>query len=178
MLCKTGTCFAKSDPSKFFVSYGKAGALIQSQEDGQIVNLDNGKVLLSLHGNKCSYIQKRQNLGFKMGSETLNLYPKSPVIDNKTARARPIKFESMTPKNFSLPFIPNPKVFKNVTNFQNGVSPLSYLKNPFVATCVIVSFIGITVMCVICYLRLSKCCDRDGSSVNVFNGVDGGMLDR
>ena len=113
-----------------------------------------------------------------MGSETLNLYPKSPVIDIKTARARPIKFESMTPKNFSLPFIPNLQVFKNVTNFQNGVSPLSYLKNPFVATCVIVSFIGITVKCVICYLCLSKCCNRNGSSVNVFNGVDGGMLNR
>ena len=174
---KTGSCFDKGDPSKFSVSYGKVGALIQSRETGQIVNLDNGKVLLNLNGNKCTYIEKRQNLGIKMGSETLNLYPKSPVIDIKTARARPLKFSSRTPKNFTLPFIPNPKVFKNVTTFRSGVSPLSYLKNPFVATCVIVSFIGITVMCVICYLCVSKCCNRNGG-VNVYNGVDGGMLNR
>ena len=112
-----------------------------------------------------------------MGSETLNLYPKSPVIDIKNARARPLKFNSKTPKNFTLPFIPNPKVFKNVTTFRSGVSPLSYLKNPFVATCVIVSFIGVTVMCIICYLCVSECCNQSGG-VNVYNGVDGGMLNR
>ena len=175
---KTGSCFAKSDPSRFFVSYGKAGALVQSRETGQIINLDNGRVLHTLHGNKCTYVPKKQNLGIKMGSETLNLYPKSQVVDIKTARSRPIRISSKTPRNFSLPNIPNPKSFHNVTSFRNDLSALRYLKNPFVATCVIVSFIGITVMCVICYLCLSKCCNRNGSSVNVFNGVDGGMLNR
>ena len=175
---ETGSCFAKGDPTRFFVSYGKIGALIQSRETGQIMNLDNGKVLHNLNGNKCTYVPKRQNLGIKMGSEVLNLYPKSQEIDIKTARARPIRISSKTPKNFSLPHIPNPKVFKNVTSFRNGFSPLSYLKDPLVATCIIVSFIGITIMCVIGYLCFSKCCVRNGSNVNVFNGVDGGMLNR
>ena len=150
----------------------------KSNITGQIINLDNGRVLHTFHGNKCTYIPRGRNIGIKMGSETLNLYPKSQVVDIKTARSRPIRISSKTPRNFSLPNIPNPKSFHNVTSFRNDLSALRYLKNPFVATCVIVSFIGITVMCVICYLCLSKCCNRNGSSVNVFNGVDGGMLNR
>ena len=152
--------------------------MVQSTETGQIMNLKNGKVLLKLHGNKCTYVPKKQNLGIKIGSETLNLYPESQVVEIKTGRSKPISITSKTPKNFTLPDIPNPKNFQNVSSFHNEFSTLNYLKDPFVATCLIVSFIASTVMCIFCYLCISKCCNRNGSHVSVFNGIDGRMLNR
>ena len=69
-------------------------------------------------------------------------------------------------------------MFMNVTTFRKDVSPINFLENPLVATCVIVSFIGVTVMCVIFYLYISKWCYRNGFNVNGFGGVNGGMLNR
>ena len=178
---KTENCFGNGIQTDLSFSYGTNGVLIDTKKGGRLLDISTRRVIKSFVGHRCIYVKKKRNVAFVVEGNKKELFPDTVAFNSRAlVKSNALIFRSKRIKNITLPTLHNPFSFKNVTFLKKSGSVLDILKEPLVATCLIIFVIGAMTFCIICYLCVSRCCKQSDSNVNLNfrGGIDAGALNR
>ena len=163
-----GMCFGGTDEKNLTMDYGMDGVLVETKMESEIIDLHSGEIIERLNGHSCTYAENYHSLAVKTQKKVIPVFHNPPTVETLDGiDIGRLDFRSVRAKNFSLPKIPNPVKFKNVT-FTSHKSFLEILKNPWVSSGVMVTFICSTILCVIFSCLVAKYCKNRNSNI-VFN---------
>ena len=175
---KGSYCSSEGPVENLSLDYGKFGVLIETQGDGTIFDSVTNEILLDVKNHKCTYFENSQNLALSQGKFIKEIFPVPlQFLAHNSLAPNSLHYLSKTVQNFSLPIMKNPITFKNVTLTHVPLF-LHYLKNPYVAVCIIATMLTIIVLAITICKCCPKCQDRPGGNWNFNMGgaVDGGNI--